>query len=104
MCATIRYVCPACRLDSGIWSAIACPEPNDCGGPRHFERLMKAEHFVGWFCTTKWCGYNKINQLYDEREVAIAIGAEEVSSDEESDECELGDEGMFDTSENTCAI
>jgi hypothetical protein len=83
MCVTVHYICPACREESGHSATFYCPNPGDCGEPIFFTHLMKAEHFCDWFCATKHCGYNQINQTWDEREIIEALRPAENKSGSE---------------------
>jgi hypothetical protein len=51
---------------------------------------MRAEHFRDWFCATKHCGYSRVNQTWDEREIMEALCAVEDESGSEG-----GDHGNF---------
>jgi hypothetical protein len=68
MCVDVSFVCPCCGAFSGKSETHAHHNPG-CENRVAVKRLMQADHFNGWFCSTLDCGYSRWNQDRDDEEL-----------------------------------
>ncbi|KAH6847226.1 hypothetical protein B0I37DRAFT_414984 [Chaetomium sp. MPI-CAGE-AT-0009] len=62
MCLTTFYICPWCGTHCGQSETLSTYGEGNCPDIAEQERVMKAAHFVDWFCSNQVCRYSEESQ------------------------------------------